>query len=321
MSGGLPHLLSTRDLDRETAIRVLDVAEDMADVATRAVPKLPTLRGRTVANLFFEDSTRTRLSFEAAAKRLSADVITFGAKGSSVSKGESLKDTAQTVAAMGVDAVVLRHGASGAAQVLAESGWIDAGVVNAGDGTHEHPTQALLDAFTMRRRLHGEASRGRDLAGFRVTIVGDIVHSRVARSNVWLLRTLGAEVHLVAPRTLLPAAVDGWPVTVSSDLDAAIAEAPDVLMMLRIQSERMHAAFFPHEREYARQWGLSDERFARLAPDTMVMHPGPMNRGLEISATAADSDASVILDQVTNGVSIRMAVLYLMLSGTSEAVA
>jgi aspartate carbamoyltransferase catalytic subunit len=311
------NLLSVRDLDREAAIRILDLAEDMADVATRAVPKLPTLRGRTVANLFFEDSTRTRLSFEAAAKRLSADVITFSAKGSSVSKGESLKDTAQTIAAMGVDAVVLRHGASGAARVLADSGWIDAAVVNAGDGTHEHPTQGLLDVYTMRKRRHGTASRGRDLDGMRVTIVGDILHSRVARSNVWLLQTLGASVHLVAPHTLLPTGVAGWPATTSSDLDEAIAEAPDVLMMLRIQSERMHAAFFPHEREYARQWGLHDERFARLAADTMIMHPGPMNRGLEISATAADSERSVILDQVTNGVSIRMAVLYLVLSGQS----
>ncbi len=311
----MKHLLSVRDLDRSAAVGILDLAEDMAEVATRAVPKLPTLRGRTVANLFFEDSTRTRLSFEAAAKRLSADVITFSAKGSSVSKGEGLKDTTQTIAAMGVDAVVLRHGGSGAARVLADSGWIDAAIVNAGDGTHEHPTQALLDAYTMRKRLHGTASRARDLDGVRVTIVGDILHSRVARSNVWLLQTMGASVHLVAPNTLLPTGVASWPVTSSSDLDAAIAEAPDVLMMLRIQSERMHAAFFPHEREYARQWGLHDERFARLGVDTMITHPGPMNRGLEISATAADSKRSVILDQVTNGVSIRMAVLYLVLSG------
>lgn len=312
------HLLSVRDLDREAAIGILDVAEDMADVATRAVPKLPTLRGRTVANLFFEDSTRTRLSFEAAAKRMSADVITFSAKGSSVSKGESLKDTAQTIAAMGVDAVVLRHGASGAARVLADSGWIDAAIVNAGDGTHEHPTQGLLDAYTMRKRLHGDAARGRDLDGVRVTIVGDILHSRVARSNVWLLHTLGASVCLVAPYTLHPAGVEDWPATVSNDLDSAIADTPDVLMMLRIQSERMHAAYFPHELEYARQWGLHDERLARLGVNTMIMHPGPMNRGLEISAKAADSERSVILDQVTNGVSIRMAILYLVLSGIHD---
>jgi len=312
----MKHLLTTVGLAREQALAILDLAEDMADVATRTVPKLPTLRGRTVANLFFEDSTRTRLSFEAAAKRLSADVITFTAKGSSVSKGESLKDTAQTIAAMGIDAVVLRHSASGAAEVLAGSGWIDAAVVNAGDGTHQHPTQALLDAYTLRKTLHGAASRGRDLDGIRVTIVGDILHSRVARSNVWLLTTLGARVHLVGPRTLLPVGVDTWPVTVGTDLDAAIAEHPDALMMLRVQQERMHAAFFPHEREYTGAWGLDDERFARLAADTIVMHPGPMNRGLEISAQAADSPRSVILDQVTNGVSIRMAVLYLVLSGS-----
>ncbi|HWH26136.1 MAG TPA: aspartate carbamoyltransferase catalytic subunit [Pseudolysinimonas sp.] len=316
----MKHLLSVRDLDRDSAITILDLAEDMAQVATRAVPKLPTLRGRTVANLFFEDSTRTRLSFESAAKKLSADVITFSAKGSSVSKGESLKDTTQTIAAMGIDAVVLRHSASGAARVLADSGWIDAPVINAGDGTHEHPTQGLLDAFTIRQGLHGAASRGRDLDGVRVTIVGDILHSRVARSNVWLLTTLGASVHLVAPGTLLPTGVENWPVTVSSDLDAAIADSPDALMMLRIQSERMRDAFFPHDLEYARQWGLHDERFARLSPDTMILHPGPMNRGLEISARAADSPRSMVLKQVTNGVSIRMAVLYLVLSGaTTEA--
>jgi len=312
------HLLSTVGLERAQALEILDVAEDMADVATRAVPKLPTLRGKTVANLFFEDSTRTRLSFEAAAKRLSADVITFSAKGSSVSKGESLKDTAQTIAAMGVDAVVMRHSASGAARVLAESGWIDAAVVNAGDGTHQHPTQGLLDAYTMRKTLHGDASRGRDLAGLRVTIVGDILHSRVARSNVWLLATLGASVHLVGPRTLLPVGVESWPVTYGTDLDEAIADRPDVLMMLRVQQERMHAAFFPHEREYATGWGLDDDRFRRLGTDTIVMHPGPMNRGLEISAAAADSPQAVILDQVSNGVSIRMAVLYLVLSGSSS---
>ncbi|TPX03375.1 aspartate carbamoyltransferase catalytic subunit, partial [Schumannella luteola] len=302
------HLLTTVGLEHDQAVSILDVAEDMADVATRAVPKLPTLRGRTVANLFFEDSTRTRLSFEAAAKRLSADVITFSAKGSSVSKGESLKDTAQTIAAMGIDAVVLRHAASGAAEVLAGSGWIDAAVVNAGDGTHQHPTQGLLDAYTLRKTLHGDGSRGRDLDGVRVTIVGDILHSRVARSNVWLLTTLGAQVHLVGPRTLLPTGVDTWPVTTGTDLDAAIAERPDAIMMLRVQQERMHAAFFPHEREYTSAWGLDDARLERLATDTIVMHPGPMNRGLEISARAADSPRSVILDQVTNGVSIRMAV-------------
>lgn len=311
----MKHLLSTRDLDRDTAIGILDVAEDMADVARRAVPKLPTLQGRTVANLFFEDSTRTRLSFEVAAKRLSADVITLSAKGSSVQKGESLKDTAQTVAAMGIDAVVLRHPASGAARTLADGGWIDAAIINAGDGTHEHPTQGLLDAYTMRKQRHGDASRGKDLDGLRVTIVGDIQHSRVARSNLWLLTTLGAQVSLVAPATLLPTGVAEWPATVAHDLDDALALNPDVVMMLRIQSERMNAAFFPNEREYAREWGLDDARFARLHADTMVMHPGPMMRGLEISAGAADSARSLVLDQVTNGVSIRMAVLYLVLAG------
>jgi aspartate carbamoyltransferase catalytic subunit len=309
------HLLSTKDLERDDAIAILDIAEDMADVATREVKKLPALRGKTVVNLFFEDSTRTRISFEAAAKRLSADVISVSAKGSSVSKGESLKDTAQTLAAIGADAVVIRHGASGAPAVLAQSGWIDAGVVNAGDGTHEHPTQALLDAFTIRRRLHGTAARGKGLDGVRVTIVGDILHSRVARSNVWLLTTLGAEVNLVAPATLVPLGIESWPVKVGYDLDAAIALRPDVIMMLRIQSERMHAAFFPNAREYSRQWGLSDERLAQLSAGSLVMHPGPMNRGLEISANAADSAQSTVLEQVSNGVSIRMAVLYLLLSG------
>jgi aspartate carbamoyltransferase catalytic subunit len=313
------HLLSTRELDRDTAIGILDIAEDMAEIATRTMPRLPTLRGRTVANLFFEDSTRTRLSFEVAAKRLSADVITLSGKGSSVAKGESLKDTAQTIAALGVDAVVIRHGASGAARVLADSDWVDAAVVNAGDGTHEHPTQGLLDAYTMRKARHGAGSRGRDLDGLRVTIVGDILHSRVARSNVWLLATLGATVSLVAPRTLLPTGVEAWPVTIGTDLDSAIADGPDAIMMLRIQSERMHAAYFPNEREYGREWGLDEARLARLRADTMVLHPGPMIRGLEISAAAADSDRSRVLDQVANGVSVRMAVLYLLLSGASES--
>ncbi|HEY9423851.1 MAG TPA: aspartate carbamoyltransferase catalytic subunit [Microterricola sp.] len=312
------HLLSTKDLSRDAAIEILDIAEDMADVQQREVKKLPTLRGKTVVNLFFEDSTRTRISFEAAAKRLSADVINFSAKGSSVSKGESLKDTAQTLAAIGADGVVIRHGASGAPAVLASSGWIDAGIINAGDGTHEHPTQALLDAFTIRRRLHGAASRGRDLDGVTVTIVGDILHSRVARSNVWLLDALGASVTLVAPPTLVPVDTGAWPATISYDLDAAIDAAPDVVMMLRIQAERMNAAFFPNSREYSRTWGLDDDRFRRLAPSSIVMHPGPMNRGLEISSAAADSAQSTVLEQVANGVSVRMAALYLLLSGERE---
>lgn len=312
----MKNLLDTRTLSREDAIGILDVAEDMADTQRREVKKLPTLRGKTVVNLFFEDSTRTRISFEAAAKRLSADVINFSAKGSSVSKGESLQDTAQTLQAMGADAVVIRHGASGAPRTLATSGWITAGVVNAGDGTHEHPTQALLDAFTMRKRRFGDASRGRDLAGQHVTIVGDILHSRVARSNVWLLTTLGADVTLVAPPTLVPQDVSAWPVTVLYDLDDALDAGPDVLMMLRIQLERMNAAYFPTEREYSRRWGLDAGRLHTLGPDSIVMHPGPMNRGLEISADAADSPRSTVLEQVANGVSVRMAVLYLLLAGS-----
>lgn len=311
------HLLDTRTLSREDTLRILDTAEDMAATQQREVKKLPTLRGKTVVNLFYEDSTRTRISFEAAAKRLSADVINFSAKGSSVSKGESLKDTAQTLQAIGADGVVIRHPASGAPERLARSGWIEAGVLNAGDGTHEHPTQALLDAFTMRRRLFGElASRGRDLDGISVVIVGDLAHSRVARSNLWLLNTLGANVTFVAPETLQPYGARDWPVTVRHSLDEAIREdQPDVIMMLRIQSERMHAAFFPNEREYARNWGLDDERFAQLPARALIMHPGPMNRGLEISSAAADSDRSTVLEQVANGVSVRMAALYLLLSG------
>ncbi|OAH51566.1 aspartate carbamoyltransferase catalytic subunit [Microbacterium oleivorans] len=309
------HLLDTRTLGRADALRILDVAEDMRDTQSREIKKLPTLRGKTVVNLFFEDSTRTRISFEAAAKRLSADVINFSAKGSSVSKGESLQDTAQTLQAMGADAVVIRHGASGAPHTLATSGWISAGVLNAGDGTHEHPTQALLDAFTIRKRFFGDDSRGRDLSGLHVAIVGDILHSRVARSNVWLLTTLGARVTLVAPPTLVPQDVTAWPVTVLYDLDQAIADAPDAVMMLRIQLERMNAAYFPTEREYSRRWGLDAARMAALPTDSIVLHPGPMNRGLEISADAADSPRSTVLEQVANGVSVRMAALYLLLAG------
>ncbi|MDR7111838.1 aspartate carbamoyltransferase catalytic subunit [Microbacterium trichothecenolyticum] len=312
------HLLDTQTLSREDALRILDVAEDMADTQQREVKKLPTLRGKTVVNLFFEDSTRTRISFEAAAKRLSADVINFSAKGSSVSKGESLQDTAQTLQAMGADAVVIRHGASGAPRTLATSGWISAGVVNAGDGTHEHPTQALLDAFTIRKRRFRDDSRGRDLAGVKVTIVGDVLHSRVARSNVWLLSTLGASVTLVSPPTLVPQDMSGWPVEVLYDLDEAIAAGPDALMMLRIQLERMNAAYFPTEREYSRRWGLDARRLQGLGADSIVMHPGPMNRGLEISAEAADSPRSTVLEQVANGVSVRMAALYLLLAGAER---
>ena len=305
------HLLSGADLDRDDAILVLDTAAELAALTDRAVKKLPTLRGRTVVNLFYEDSTRTRISFEAAAKRLSADVINFSAKGSSVSKGESLKDTALTLEAMGADAVVIRHPSSRAPHRLAHSGWIGGSVVNAGDGTHEHPTQALLDAFTMRRHLSG--GKG-DLSGRRITIVGDVLHSRVARSNVLLLDTLGAEVTLVAPPTLLPVGVESWPCSTSYDLDSHLKDA-DAVMMLRVQRERMNAAFFPSAREYSRRYGLDAQRMSRLQEHTIVMHPGPMNRGMEIAAEVADAPRSVIVEQVSNGVSVRMAVLYLLLGG------
>ncbi len=309
------HLLSAADLSRADAVRVLDTAAELAAASGRGVRKLPTLRGRTVVNLFFEDSTRTRISFEAAAKRLSADVINFSAKGSSVSKGESLKDTALTLHAMGADGVVIRHGASGAPHRLATSGWIDAAVVNAGDGTHEHPTQALLDAYTLREHLAGATG---DLAGLRVTIVGDVLHSRVARSNVLLLHTLGAQVTLVAPPTLLPVGVASWPCAVSYDLDAPLPTS-DAVMMLRVQRERMDAAYFPSEREYSRRYGLDARRAGALPEHAIVLHPGPMNRGMEITAEVADGPRSVIVEQVTNGVSIRMAVLYLLLGGAEAA--
>ena len=305
------HLLSGADLDRDDAMLVLDTAAELASLTDRAVKKLPTLRGRTVVNLFFEDSTRTRISFEAAAKRLSADVINFSAKGSSVSKGESLKDTALTLEAMGADAVVIRHHSSGAPHRLAHSGWIQGSVVNAGDGTHEHPTQALLDAFTMRRHLAGGTG---DLEGRRVVIVGDVLHSRVARSNVLLLSTLGAEVTLVAPPTLLPVGVETWPCSMSYELDPHLKDA-DAVMMLRVQRERMNAAFFPSAREYSRRYGLDGRRMNLLPEHAIVMHPGPMNRGMEIAAEVADSERSVIVEQVSNGVSVRMAVLYLLLGG------
>jgi aspartate carbamoyltransferase catalytic subunit len=303
------HLISAADLTRDDALLILDTADELARMADRPIKKLPTLRGRTVVNLFFEDSTRTRISFEAAAKRLSADVINFSAKGSSVGKGESLKDTAQTLEAMGADAVVIRHSASGTPHRLA--GWVHGSVINAGDGAHEHPTQALLDAFTIRRRF-GRGTGALD--GLRVTIVGDVLHSRVARSNVLLLHTLGAEVMLVAPPTLLPVAVNTWPCAVGYDLNAALSKS-DVVMMLRVQQERMNAAYFPSVREYSRRYGLDVARMAQLPEHAIVMHPGPMNRGVEIAAEVADSPRSTIVEQVANGVSVRMAVLYLLLGG------
>ncbi len=304
------HLLDTDGLGRDQAIALLDTAAEFSGIQERKVQKLPTLRGVTVANLFFEDSTRTRLSFESAAKKLSADVITFTGQGSSLSKGESLKDTAQTIEAMGTQIMVVRHSSSGAAWRLAHSGWLNSSVVNAGDGTHAHPTQALLDAYTMRSRLHGAAATGKDLDGVRVVIVGDIAHSRVARSNVHLLNTLGAEVTLVAPKTLMPTGVDKWSVTTQNNFDEALAGSPDVVMMLRVQHERMKGSHFPSPREYVSRYGLSAERFQSLKESTLVMHPGPMNRGVEISSVAADSPQSTILEQVTNGVWVRMAVLY-----------
>jgi aspartate carbamoyltransferase catalytic subunit len=307
------HLLSINDLSAEEAFGILNTASELAKISDGPMKKLPTLRGRTVVNLFFEDSTRTRISFESAAKRLSADVINFSAKGSSVSKGESLKDTAQTLQAMGADAVVIRHGASGAAQRLADSGWISASVINAGDGTHEHPTQALLDAYTIRSRFPDLKS---SFKGLRVAIVGDILHSRVARSNVLLLTKLGASVTLVAPPTLIPVGVVDWNVKVSYDLDSVLKDV-DVLMMLRVQSERMANSFFPSEREYSRGYGLDSARLNSLGSNSIVMHPGPMNRGLEISAESADSHKSVVLAQVSNGVLVRMAVLYQLLGGAT----
>ncbi|GLY07495.1 MULTISPECIES: aspartate carbamoyltransferase catalytic subunit [Actinoplanes] len=303
------HLRSAADLDAADATLILDTAGEMASLTGgREVKKLPALRGRTVVNLFYEDSTRTRISFEAAAKRLSADVINFSAKGSSVSKGESLKDTALTLQAMGADAVVIRHPASGAPHRLAE--WVDGSVVNAGDGTHEHPTQALLDAYTMRSRM------GR-LDGLRVAIVGDVLHSRVARSNVLLLTTLGAQVTLVGPPTLIPldvAAALSEKTQVSYDLDAVVPDS-DVVMMLRVQSERMQDSYFPSAREYSRRYGLDVARLRKMPEHAIVMHPGPMNRGMEIAPEVADSPRSTIVEQVANGVSVRMAVLYLLLGG------
>ena len=305
------HLLSISDLSKADAISILDTANELARVSDGAVKKLPTLRGRTIVNLFAEDSTRTRISFEAAAKRLSADVINFSAKGSSVSKGESLKDTAMTLQAMGADAVVIRHSASGAAQRLADSQWMSGSVINAGDGTHEHPSQALLDAFTIRKHLGLGKS---DLEGLSVAIVGDVLHSRVARSNVLLLSKLGAKVTLVAPPTLLPVGVESWPVSISYDLDSVIPFV-DVVMMLRVQQERMTEMYFPNAREYSRYFGLNSDRMKSMKTGAIVMHPGPMNRGLEISAEVADSARSVITEQVTNGVSVRMAILYVLLTG------
>ena len=304
----IPHLLSIEDLAADDITTILDTAEGLKDIALRPIKKVPTLRGRTVCNLFFEDSTRTRISFELAAKRLSADVINFSAKGSSVSKGESLKDTALTLQAMGVDAIVVRHSASGAPAQLTR--WVEAHVLNAGDGWHQHPTQALLDLFTIRERL------GR-LDGLRAAVVGDVFHSRVARSVVQGLLKTGVEVTVVGPPTLLPPRVGTWGAAVSHDLDGVLPKI-DVLYLLRVQRERMSEHFFPSSREYARVWGVDRDRLARLPEGAIVMHPGPMNRGMEISADAADAPNSLITAQVTNGIAVRMSCLYLMLGGEAE---
>lgn len=305
----MKHLLSTAGLDRETAVALLDTAAELkATLLGREVRKLPTLRGRTVITLFYENSTRTRVSFEVAGKWMSADVINVSASASSVSKGESLRDTALTLAAAGADCVIVRHPASGAADRLAA--WLaeeGTSVVNAGDGMHEHPTQALLDAATLRERLG-------DLAGRRIAIVGDVLHSRVARSNVHLLRTLDAEVVLVAPPTLLPTGVADWGVRVSHDLDAELPSL-DAVMMLRVQAERMHGAFFPSAREYASSYGLSQGRADMLSNHAVVLHPGPMLRGMEIASSVADSPRAAVSDQVRNGVHLRMSVLYHLLAG------
>ena len=310
------HLLSISDLSKDEAVLILDTAIEMARASDGPMKKLPTLRGRTIVNLFAEDSTRTRISFEAAAKRLSADVINFGAKGSSLSKGESLKDTALTLQAMGADAVIIRHSASGAPVRLADSAWMSGSVINAGDGTHEHPSQALLDAFTIRKHC---TKGGGDLSGLRIGIVGDVLHSRVARSNVLLLALLGAHVTLIAPPTLLPFGVESWPVDISYDFDSVLPSL-DAVMMLRVQQERMSDLFFPNAREYSRYFGLNRDRMLMMKASSIIMHPGPMNRGLEITADVADSARSVIVEQVSNGVSVRMAILYLLLAGAPSEI-
>lgn len=302
------HLVSIRDLSKDSALNLLSVAQDMSQVNDRSIKKLPTLRGRTVVNLFFENSTRTRISFEIAAKRLSADVINVAADSSSISKGESLKDTAQTLEALGADCIVLRHPSSGAAHQLATMGWISSSVVNAGDGTHEHPTQALLDALTMQQAF------GDDLSDLRVLIVGDIKHSRVARSNALLLTLLGAKVEFSGPGSLLPPELAALGAEISNDFDQSLASGPDVVMMLRVQKERMLENFQKSESDYIRQWSLSSARLSEISKDSIIMHPGPINRGLEISSQAAEDPRSRILQQVTNGLAVRMAVLYKVLS-------
>lgn len=296
------HLLGLEDLSREEIELILSTAEGFKEVSSRDVKKVPAMRGKTVANVFFENSTRTRISFELAAKRLSADLINFSSSGSSTSKGESLIDTIRTIEAMNVDLVVVRHASSGAPALIARS--IQAGVVNAGDGTHEHPTQGLLDIYTMRERK-------KQIQGLKVCFVGDILHSRVARSNIWGLTKLGAEVTVCGPPPLIPRGIEKMGVKVSYDLDAVLPQM-DVLYILRIQLERQQGMFFPSIREYAGEFGITRERLKRAKPDVLVLHPGPLNRGIELDTEAADGPHSAILDQVTNGVAVRMAVLYLV---------
>jgi aspartate carbamoyltransferase catalytic subunit len=308
------HLISTQDLSREQAIGLLNNAQELGSVSQRQVKKLPALRGKTVVNLFVENSTRTKISFEIAATRLSADVINFSASTSSLSKGESLRDTAQTLEALGADAIVIRHPASGTAHNLAHRGWVSASIINAGDGQHEHPTQALLDALTIRQRLQTKD----DLAGVNVLIVGDISHSRVARSNIHLLKTLGASVEVAGPENLMPVGIAELGVSVSTDFDQSLSKRPDVVMMLRVQRERMLENQLGSERDYAKLWSLGEERLSELKSDAVILHPGPMNRGLEIASAAVDDSRSAILQQVANGVSVRMAVLYQVLAGEAE---
>jgi aspartate carbamoyltransferase catalytic subunit len=304
----IKHLLSINQLSREDVVRVLDTAESFREVGTRVIKKVPALRGRTVVNLFYENSTRTRISFEVAAKRLSADVINFSTSGSSVSKGESLKDTALTLQAMGADAIVIRHSSSGAPMTL--SRWVTASVLNAGDGTHEHPTQALLDLFTIREHFPS-------FEGLRMAIVGDIRHSRVARSLTFAGTKMGMDVTLVGPPTLIPPEATEWGAAISHHMDPVLPKL-DVCYMLRVQRERQRQQFFPSVREYSKLFGLNRVRFDALPEGAMVMHPGPMNRGIEIASDVADLPRSLITDQVTNGLAVRMSLLYLMLGGDAS---
>lgn len=305
----IKHLLTMDQLSSTDINKILDTAESLRSVTDRPIKKLPTLRGRTVCNLFYEASTRTRISFELAAKRLSADVINFSADSkSSVAKGESFKDTAWTLEAMGVDAIIVRHGSSGAPHQLSQ--WVKASVLNAGDGQHEHPTQALLDLYSMREHF-------KDLEGLKVAIVGDVLHSRVARSNVKGLVTMGADVTLIGPPTLIPPQAATWGARIGYDFDEVLEDI-DVCYLLRVQKERQSEQLFPSLREYAALWGLDSRRLARMKPDVLVMHPGPMNRGVEIGADVSESPRSIVLDQVANGLAVRMSLLYLMLGGRSE---